>query len=255
MSQYQPLHEETTSLLLAVPEQLKSVSETTITTCTSRIQNEMIKDLKALQVNLVKSLRDSVKKEVRYGKMENGKRIRRNNLKNFQTFCFQIQKGFETHTSSINESVLSAVHSQAHTPAPTLYDVQEQIKQLLAQGQINTAFHHALVANDLNLVEYTLEKADYKQVFNPCPLQQPVLLSLIQQIAADMNNHNDLKQRYLSDAIVSLDVHDATTKEHAPKITRELYQHCQNFIATNPHSPLVGGVKMLMMAVQGIKIA
>lgn len=170
----------------------------------------------------------------------------------FNILSRQIQKGFENHANSINEST---VHSQAPTPAPTLYDVQEQIKQHLAQGQINTAFHHALVANDLNLVEFTLEKADYKQVFNPCPLQQPVLLSLIQQIAADMNNHNDLKQRYLSDAIVSLDIHDATTREHAPKITRELYQHCQNFISANPHSPLVGGVKMLMMAVQGIKSA
>lgn len=65
MSQYQPMQEETTSLLLAVPEQLKSSSEATITTCTNRIQSEITKDLKALQVNLVKSLRDSVKKEVR----------------------------------------------------------------------------------------------------------------------------------------------------------------------------------------------
>jgi len=217
------------SLLHTLPEQLKHVSEATIATCTNRIQNEIIKDLKADQVNLFKAIRDNIKRE--------------------------IQKGFDNHATSINESVLSAVHSQAHTPAPTLYDVQEQIKQYLAQGQINTAFHQALVANDLNLVEFTLEKADYKQVFNPCPLQQPVLLSLIQQIAADMNNHNELKQRYLSDAIVSLDMHDATTKEHAPKITREMYQHCQNFISTNPHSSLVGSVKMLMMAVQGLKIA
>ncbi|KAJ6649871.1 Enhancer of mRNA-decapping protein 4 like [Pseudolycoriella hygida] len=229
MSQYQPMHDETTSLLLSVPDQLKSVSEATITSCTNRIQTEMLKDLKALQVNLAKSLREAVKKEM--------------------------QRGFESQSNSINESVLSAVHSQVHTPAPTLYDVQEQIKQNLAQGHINAAFHQALVANDLNLVEFILEKADYKQVFNPCPLQQPVLLSLIQQIGADMNNHNDLKQRYLSDAIVSLDMHDATTREHAPQITRELYQHCQNFIASNPQSPLIGGIKMLMMAVQGFKAA
>lgn len=65
MSQYQPMQEETTSLLLAVPDQLKSSSEATIATCTNRIQSEITKDLKALQVNLVKSLRDSVKKEVR----------------------------------------------------------------------------------------------------------------------------------------------------------------------------------------------
>lgn len=65
MSQYQPLHDETTSLLMAVPDQLKSASEATINTCTNRIQHDINKDLKTLQVNLVKTLRDSVKKEVR----------------------------------------------------------------------------------------------------------------------------------------------------------------------------------------------
>lgn len=97
-----------------------------------------------------------------------------------------------------------AVRSQAQTPAPSLFDVQEQIKTLLNQGQINKAFHQALLANDLHLVEYALERADYNQVFNPCPLEQTVLLSLIQQISADMSNHTDLKQKYLSDAIINL---------------------------------------------------
>lgn len=64
MSQYQPMQEESTSLLLAIPEQLKSVSETTITTCTNRMQNDIIKDLKALQINMVKAVRDNIKKEV-----------------------------------------------------------------------------------------------------------------------------------------------------------------------------------------------
>lgn len=76
-----------------------------------------------------------------------------------------------------------------------VYDVQDQIKLLLCQGQINKAFHQALIANDLSLVEYTLEKADYKSVFSPCALEQTVLLSLIQQISADMNSHNEIKQR------------------------------------------------------------
>lgn len=64
MSQYQPMQEETTSLLLNVPEQVKTASETAITTCTNRLQNEIMKDLKAMQGNLVKALRDTVKKEV-----------------------------------------------------------------------------------------------------------------------------------------------------------------------------------------------
>lgn len=92
--------------------------------------------------------------------------------------------------------MLSVVRSQAQTPAPSVHDVQEVIKQHLNSGSINKAFHAALLANDLNMVEFTLEKADYKNVFNPCPLEQTVLLSLIQQISADMGSHNELKQRY-----------------------------------------------------------
>lgn len=165
-----------------------------------------------------------------------------------------MQKGFETQAGTIEESVLSVVRSQAQTPAPSIFDVQEQIKTLLSQGQINAAFHQALVANDLSLVEFTLDKADFNAVFNPCPLQQTVLLSLIQQISADMTNHNELKQKYLADAILNLNLRDATTKEHAPKILRELYQHCQNFTETNQTHPMCSGVRMLMMAIQGLGI-
>lgn len=144
-----------------------------------------------------------------------------------------------------------AVRSQAQTPAPSIFDVQEQIKHLLHQGQINKAFHQALLANDLHLVEFALERADYNQVFNPCPFEQTVLLSLIQQISADMSNHTELKQKYLSDAIINLNLRDSITKEHSPKVLKELLMNCQNYILANPAGSLSSSVRMLMMAVQG----
>lgn len=169
--------------------------------------------------------------------------------------------------------MLSVVRSQAQTPAPSVHDVQEVIKQHLNSGSINKAFHAALLANDLNMVEFTLERADYKNVFNPCPLEQTVLLSLIQQISADMSSHNELKQRYvfcikidhistlmllfvsfryLSDSIVSLNFRDPITKEHAPKVMKELNQNCQNFLTANPTNALITNIKMLMIAIQGL---
>lgn len=150
---------------------------------------------------------------------------------------------------------MMAVRSQAQTPAPSVHDVQEGIKILLNQGQINKAFHQALLANDLHLVEYALERAEYKQVFNPCPLEQTVLLSLIQQISADMSNHNELKHRYLSDAIFNLNMRDPITKEHAPKVLKELLSNCQNYLTTNPDGPLNTGVKMIIMGVGGLGIS
>lgn len=108
----------------------------------------------------------------------------------------EIKKGFEQQTLSLEDSVFSVVQrSQTETPAPTIYDQQENIRQLLAHNEINKAFHQALISSDLTLLEFTIEKADIKKVFNPCPLEQSVLLSLIQQLTADMSKYTDTKSR------------------------------------------------------------
>lgn len=109
----------------------------------------------------------------------------------------EINHGFELQKSSLEDSVLSVVRSHSETPAPTPLDHQESIRQFLAHDQINKAFHQALISNDLALVEFTLEKANWNDVFRtPCPLEQTVLLSLIQQITADMSRYSELKNRY-----------------------------------------------------------
>ena len=156
-------------LIKSTPSKICNEVESSVKKCTAETVNEVNKDIKLLQVNIVRSVREHIKHE--------------------------IEKGFEAQATSLEDSLLSAVRTQASTPAPSNFDIQEQIKSLLAHGQINKAFHKALLSNDLNLVEYTLEKAEYKTVFNPCPLEQTVLLSLIQQISADMHSHNELKQR------------------------------------------------------------
>jgi enhancer of mRNA-decapping protein 4 len=109
----------------------------------------------------------------------------------------EINNGFELQKSSLEDSVLSAVtRSQAETPAPSMFDQQEQIRGMLQLGQINKAFHQALLNSDLNLLEYTLEKADFNAVFkSPCPLEQNVLMSLIAQLTVDMSRYSELKNR------------------------------------------------------------
>lgn len=108
----------------------------------------------------------------------------------------QVQETIRVELRKYMDTQSMALRSQAATPAPT-YDLRDSIKQLLLAGQINKAFHQALLANDLSLVEFTLRHTDRMQVFSPegCRLEQKVLLSLIQQISADMSNHNELKQR------------------------------------------------------------
>lgn len=167
-------------------------------------------------------------------------------------FFLQIQKGFESQTASLEDSVMMAMRSQAQTPAPGIIYVQDQIKHLLQQGQINKAFHQALLANDLNLVQFALEQAEFKSVFCPCPLEQTVLLSLIQQISADMSNHNELKQKYLANAIYNLNDRDSITKEHSPKVMRELLINCEAYISAHPNTVLGSELGILMMAAEGL---
>lgn len=108
----------------------------------------------------------------------------------------EIQHGFERQTVNLEESVLSVVQrSHAETPAPTIYDHQESIKQMLSHGETNKAFHQALISSDLSMLEFTIEKADFTKVFEPCPLDQSVLLSLIQQLTADMSKFSEIKMR------------------------------------------------------------
>lgn len=108
----------------------------------------------------------------------------------------EIQNGFERQTVNLEESVLSVVQrSHAETPAPTIYDHQESIKQMLSHGETNRAFHTALISSDLSMLEFTIDKADFIKVFEPCPLDQSVLLSLIQQLTADMSKFSEIKMR------------------------------------------------------------
>jgi enhancer of mRNA-decapping protein 4 len=69
--------------------------------------------------------------------------------------------------------------------------------KLVRQGQLNQAFEYVLSASDLNLVLYLCENVRPAELFSiqPCPLQIPVILSLIQQLAADLTTHQEVKYK------------------------------------------------------------
>jgi enhancer of mRNA-decapping protein 4 len=154
-----------------VKTEMRTINESTVIPNINARFFALKKQLETFEVKLLQELKDHVKRE--------------------------INQGFELQKSTLEDSVLSAVNrSHSETPAPTPIDHQESIRQFLAHDQINKAFHQALISNDLALVEFTLEKANWNDVFRtPCPLEQTVLLSLIQQITADMSRYSEIKNR------------------------------------------------------------
>lgn len=61
---YEPIHNELVQLMRSVPEQLKQLTDSTVSTCTQKVSSEINKDLKAIQANLLKSIKDNLKNEV-----------------------------------------------------------------------------------------------------------------------------------------------------------------------------------------------
>ncbi|XP_056273704.1 enhancer of mRNA-decapping protein 4 isoform X2 [Pseudoliparis swirei] len=159
---------------------------------------------------------------------------------------------------AVTSSIMQAMRSAASTPVPTAHlDYQTQqanILQLLQQGQLNQAFQQALSATDLNLVLYVCETIDSQQVFgqHPCPLSQPVLLSLIQQLSSSLTTRSELKISYLEDAVMNLDHGDPLTRDHMSSVLAQVRPKLFAFLQQDPHSPLSKRARRLMMMLQGL---
>lgn len=70
-----------------------------------------------------------------------------------------------------------------------------EITNQIINGDVNGAFEKALQASDLVLVMAACMAAEPSKIFNPCVLKQPVLLSLIQQLATDVSRDTLIKCR------------------------------------------------------------
>ncbi|CAG9784709.1 unnamed protein product [Diatraea saccharalis] len=156
---------------------------------------------------------------------------------------------------------LSRAHSPStphasHASHVSQHDRQMQVAQiqsLVSGGDVNGAFQVALSAADLALVVAACRAAEPPAVFGPpCRLKQHVLLSLVQQLAADMAHDTPLKHRYLEEAIMNLDTTNPVTREHLPVVVRELQKQVMSFLSAHPSHSLARQFKMLLMAADSL---
>ncbi|KAL1458372.1 hypothetical protein WDU94_008529 [Cyamophila willieti] len=186
-----------------------------------------------------------------------------NSLINLET---NINETLTKHLSSqkavLEGAVLSAVQSRTVTPVPTpntaqqLQQLQNQIKTFLVQKQYNAAFLKALTAQNLALVLSVCESVEPSILFdtgvNACPLEQHVLISLIQQLGGDLATQSQLKCTYIDEALGALDINNSSTREHAPKIIKDTLNRLKTFSMSNSGHSAVKHVKRLERVIQGV---
>ncbi|XP_067409138.1 enhancer of mRNA-decapping protein 4 [Emydura macquarii macquarii] len=170
----------------------------------------------------------------------------------------EVSLAMKEQQAAVTSSIVQAMRSAAGTPIPSTHlDFQSQqthVLQLLQQGRLNQAFQQALTAADLNLVLYVCETVDPQQVFgqHPCPLSQPVLLSLIQQLSSDLGTRTELKLNYLEEAVMHLDHSDPITRDHMGSVMNQVRQKLFQFLQAEPHNALSKSARRLMIMLQGL---
>ncbi|XP_034974856.2 enhancer of mRNA-decapping protein 4 isoform X2 [Zootoca vivipara] len=170
----------------------------------------------------------------------------------------EVSMAMKEQQAAVTSSIMQAMRSAAGTPIPATHlDFQSQqahVLQLLQQGHLNQAFQQALTAADLNLVLYVCETVDPQQVFgqHPCPLSQPVLLSLIQQLSSDLGARTELKLNYLEEAVMHLDHSDPITRDHMGSVMNQVRQKLFQFLQTEPQNSLSKPARRLMIMLQGL---
>ncbi|KAM4018271.1 enhancer of mRNA-decapping protein 4 isoform 2-T2 [Anomaloglossus baeobatrachus] len=169
----------------------------------------------------------------------------------------EVNHAMKEQQAAVTSSIMHAMRSAAGTPIPSHHDYQSQqtqVMQLLQQGHLNQAFQQALTASDLNLILYVCETVDLQQVFgqHPCPLTQPVLLSLIQQLSFDLCTRTELKLNYLEEAVMHLDHSDPVTRDHLGNIISQVRQKLFQFLQVESHTSLHKAARRLMIMLQGL---
>jgi len=149
------------------------------------------------------------------------------------------------------------LRSGAATPVPMggageAHDYHAQIKTHLKKRDVLGAFKTALSSSDLAVVSYLCQRISPKEVFpanSPTTLTQPVILSLIQQLSANLADHPDLKLDYLREALMALDDTKQVTLEHLGTLLPILIQNLQVFASAHPENKKT---KMVLMLAKGL---
>ncbi|KAL3869739.1 hypothetical protein ACJMK2_042382 [Sinanodonta woodiana] len=194
-----------------------------------RLKSELQSSLSGMQKMIAHYLMEAVREEVSMAVKEMGNRI--------------------------SDSVLNATRSESKPVIQVMPNLQEpkpQILQLLQQGQINTAFDMALSACNLEMVMFVCEMVNFSEVFEktPCPLQQRVLLSLIQQLSVDLGSNTELKNKFIQGAMVNLDKSDPVVQDHLTSVIFALVKHVEAFVEKHPR--MIHQFKMVRLAAKAL---
>ncbi|XVF03563.1 hypothetical protein REPUB_Repub05bG0004500 [Reevesia pubescens] len=144
----------------------------------------------------------------------------------------------------------AGANSNAATPLPlgalldkveVPMDPTKELSKLLSECKYDEAFNIALQRSDLSIVAWLCSQVDLRSILltAPFPLSQGVLLSLLQQLACDINNDTPRKLTWMVDVATAINPGDQMIAVHVRPIFQEVYKRVHEI----SNSPLLTGAE------------
>lgn len=126
------------------------------------------------------------------------------NLRDSLTIAESIQRG-----DSFTRGLSSGAATSAASPRPPV-DERTELRALISAGRYEEAFSKALTLQDVGIVSWLCTQVDAAAVLSTTPpaLSQMVVLSLIQQLSADLHTAVSTKLQWIREAAMVLNPRD-----------------------------------------------
>ncbi|XLS43473.1 hypothetical protein HN51_000338 [Arachis hypogaea] len=105
-------------------------------------------------------------------------------------------------------------------------DPKQELARLIAERKFEEAFTGALQRSDVSIVSWLCSQVDLHGLLSmvPLPLTQGVVLSLLQQLACDINNDTSRKIAWMTDVAAAINPSDPMIAMHVRPIFEQVYQ-------------------------------
>ncbi|XVF79510.1 hypothetical protein PTKIN_Ptkin14bG0228800 [Pterospermum kingtungense] len=139
--------------------------------------------------------------------------------------------------SQLRSGPLGALHDKVEVPM----DPTKELSKLLTERKYDEALTMALQRSDLSIVAWLCSQVDLRTILStvPFPLSQGALLSLLQQLACDINKDTPRKLMWMVDVATAINPGDPMIAVHVRPIFQEVYKRVHEMSS----SPLLTGAE------------
>lgn len=221
---------------------LPAMQEILTTTIAKEAPKNAAEDKKAVQTIMTKTIQDSF----RHSFMKQIVPAFESATQNmFMQIDKALQKGLQDHLeasrSSLSDAVKTVIGSQEgmmmrsssvdstvqRSPLAGPTAVKAELTTLLGQGRFEDAFSKALSLQDVTIVSWLCTKVSQGTAIissSPPALSQMVLLSLVQQLAADLGRgEHTYKLQWIREAALALNPRDSLLAPHIKPVLDQVY--------------------------------